>query len=81
MHLLGKNSVFIRKERVRVEYQKIWSNRERKTLRDRENGEDAAHVCIKNKIDTILTIELITTGKFKTKTKIFFHNWTLKTVF
>lgn len=51
-----------------------------KTLRDRKNGEDAAHVCIENKINTILTIELITTGKFKTNTKIF-HNWTLKTVF
>lgn len=80
MHLLGKNSVFIRKERVRVEYQKIWRNREMKTRRDRKNGENAAHVCIENKINTILTIELITTGKFKTNTKIF-HNWTLKTVF
>lgn len=48
-----------------------------KTLRDRKNGENAAHVCIENKINTILTIELITTGKFKTNTKIF-HNWTLK---
>lgn len=37
-----------------------------KTLRDRKNGENAAHVCIENKINTILTIELITTGKFKT---------------
>lgn len=44
---------------------------ERKTLRNRENGEDAAHVCIKNTINTILTIELNTTGKFKTKQKSF----------
>lgn len=60
---------------------KRFGETERKTQRDGENGENAASVCIKNTIDTILTIELITTGKFKTKTKIFFHNWTLKTVF
>lgn len=59
---------------------KRFGETERKTQRDGENGENAAHVCIENKINTILTIELITTGKFKTNTKIF-HNWTLKTVF
>lgn len=51
-----------------------------KILRDRKNGENVVYVCIENKINIILIIELIIIGKFKINIKIF-YNWIFKIVF